>query len=91
MARIWDHYEFKIAGHYLPALINGDHTGLENDETRDLSQWESDAMQSARDSGFTVGHWSHDDCGGDDWGRCAVSGLFAMRETVRLMVYREAE
>lgn len=90
MSRVWDHYEFKIAGDYLPALINGGHTGLENGETRDLNQWERDAMQTARDSGFTVGHWAHDSEAGDDWGICAVSGLFAMRETVLLWVYREA-
>lgn len=27
-----DHYEFNIAGHYLSALVNGDYTGLEDNE-----------------------------------------------------------
>jgi hypothetical protein len=88
MARVWDHYEFKISGHYLPALINGDYSGLEDEEIRELHDWMHGARVCAMDSGFTVGHWSHDECGDDDWGRCEVSGLFAMRETVRLMVYK---
>jgi hypothetical protein len=40
--------------------------------------------------GWNIGHWSDVDGSGEDWGRCEVSGLFAMRCTVRLHIYRGA-
>ena len=89
-ALVWECFEYKVAGVYLPALINGDHTGLENGETRDLNQWERDAMQAARAAGFTVGHWDCDADESDDWGPCAISGLFAMRQPVRLLVWKDS-
>lgn len=32
-----DHYELTLAGHWLPALINGDETGLSDQESADLA------------------------------------------------------
>lgn len=32
-----DYYELTLAGHYLPALINADETGLTDDESADLA------------------------------------------------------
>jgi hypothetical protein len=84
----WDHYEYRIAEHYLSALINGDVSGFEDGEQSQFEQWESQARADAITAGFTVGHWTDVEDSGDDWGRCDVSGLFAMRCTVRLMVYR---
>lgn len=37
MKRLNDHYEMKLAGHWLSALINGDETGLSDDESADLN------------------------------------------------------
>lgn len=84
----WDHYEFKIAGHYLSALINGDFSGMEESEVSDFEAWEQWARENARDAGFCIGHWTCDSEESGDFGRCAVSGLFADRQTVRLMVYK---
>ncbi len=84
----WDHYEYKIAKHYLSALINGDETGLEDDKQTQFEQWESQARADATTAGYTIGHWTDVEDSGEDWGTCAVSGLFAMRCTVRLMVYK---
>jgi len=36
MKRLNDYYEFTLAGHWLPALINGDESGLTDDESADL-------------------------------------------------------
>ncbi len=36
MNRLNDYYEMTLAGHWLPALINGDETGLTDDESADL-------------------------------------------------------
>jgi hypothetical protein len=34
-----DHYTYHLAGHYLPALINGDFTGLSDQEEAELNTW----------------------------------------------------
>lgn len=89
MPKIWDTYDYRIAEHYLPALINDDESGMTVDESRDLAEWSAAAYSDARASGWNVGHWSTVDDSGENWGRCAVSGLYAMRCTVQLCVYRE--
>lgn len=89
MAIQWDHYEFKIAEHYLSALINADTSEMTDEEENEFNAWEGSARESARAAGWTIGHWADVDGSGEDWGRCEVSGLMAMRCTVRLMVYRE--
>lgn len=34
-----DYYDFNIAGHFLPALINCDYSGLTDQETKQLDQF----------------------------------------------------
>ncbi len=34
-----DYYDFAIAGHFLPALINGDYTGLDDNEAKQIDQF----------------------------------------------------
>ena len=36
MQRLNDYYELTLAAHYLPALINADYTGLDDNEAADL-------------------------------------------------------
>ena len=85
----WDHYEYKIASHYLPAMINGDYSGMTSEECSDYRAFEQAAYKDAREAGFTVGHWAHEDGEGGDYGTCAVSNTVADRATVKLMVYKE--
>ena len=85
----WDHYEYKISEHYLLALIIGDETGLEDDEQTQFERWEEQARADARAEGWTIGHWTDVTDSSDDWGQCDVTGLFAMRSTVRLMIYKD--
>ena len=39
MIKIIDHFEIYIGDHFLPALINGDYTGLDEDEIGLLDHW----------------------------------------------------
>lgn len=87
--KTWDRYDAKIASHYPSALINGDYSGLTTEEQAQFDAWQRRMEQTARDAGWTVGHWTSDHEDGDDWGICAVTGLLAMRAEVTLMVYKE--
>ena len=84
----WDSFDYKVADHYLSALINADLSGMDDAEIARCQEWESQSYADARSAGFTVGHWSDVEGSGEDWGTCDVSGLLAMRCTVRLLVYR---
>lgn len=89
-SRVWDSYEYCIAEHYLSALINWDISGMDDAESAEFTHWEQQARSDARAAGWTIGHWADVEGSGEDWGRCAISGLYAMRCTVQLHVYRDA-
>lgn len=80
-----DYYEFTIASHYLPALINADATGLDDEELAELDTFESDALENAIRAGWHHWHWA----GCDDAGlsRCEVSGLLGDCVNVRLVCF----
>jgi hypothetical protein len=88
---IWDQFDYRISDHYLSALFNGDESGIDQSDCKALQAFIDRANDTARAAGFIIGHWSMpgDDESDDDWGRCDVSGLLAMRRTVSLMVYRK--
>ncbi len=71
----FDHYEYRIAAHYLPALINGDYTGMTDAEEREFT----DFLESID---RRVTHWDVTDYG-DNFARCEVTGLHADCATVR--------
>ena len=73
----WDCYEYKIAEHYVFPLVCGDYEGMTESEISQFQTW----LEFEQDG--IVGHWSIGEHDGDDFGRCAVSGLFANRATVR--------
>lgn len=73
-------YTYTIARHYLPALINGDPSGLTDQESADLEQFEAQVIHDDADG--AAGHWSYDDSDADNFKRCAVSGLDADCVTV---------
>ena len=64
----FDQYDYRIAAHYLPALINGDYTGMTDAEKQEFTDW----LES---TDRRITHWED----GEDVGfsRCAVSGLMA--------------
>lgn len=90
MALAWNQYEFKIADHFLSALINDDRSGMDDDEDEQLDDFVDAAYNTAVAAGWRVGHWSCvSEDGDEDYGECDVTGLFARRASVQLMVYRE--
>lgn len=62
--------EYIISKHYLPALINGDSSGLEDGDKIEFSGW----LRSVQDF---AGHWAVDSSEFDSvrFTKCAVSGL----------------
>lgn len=86
---IWDSYDYKVAEHYVPAFINGDDSGLDDQDVQNLLEFEKNAWQAANAAGFTIGHWSAEGDDEGDYGKCDVSGLFADRAELKLMVFKE--
>lgn len=62
-----------IGKHFLPALINGDYTGMEDHEDQ--------ALDAFLERVACKGHWSYAD-EGENFTRCEVSGLYADCVTV---------
>ena len=73
----WDYVEFKIAEHYIFAIEYGDYGGMTKGEISEFKAWLENEQAG------NAGHWSIEDHSSDDFGHCAVSGLFANRATVR--------
>ena len=65
----FDTYTYTISAHFLPALVNGDDSGLSDDESRALLAFELDLPGN--------GHWSADDADSFDFARCDVTGLMS--------------
>lgn len=71
-----DSIEYNIGVHYLSALINGDISGLADEEAAALDDFVYQAQLDAP-AGFEFGHFSPADCEADDFKMCEVSGLMA--------------
>jgi hypothetical protein len=66
---------YTVGSYFLSAMINGDYSGLNDQETRDLNDW----LQ--RNNCYGAGHWSTTD-ETDEYGRCDITGLRGSVETV---------
>jgi len=51
MSMQWDTFDYRIAEHYLSTLINGDQSGMTDDEIAEFDAWEQSARQNARANG----------------------------------------
>jgi hypothetical protein len=88
-----DYFEFNIAGHFLPALINGDDTGLEDDESKLLDQF-ADHWQALKNATWDCVTHHPDLClkhhpdiclsHHPDLNICDITGLLAATHKVRL-------
>ena len=69
-----DVVEYFIAEEFLPALINGDETGLTDDESKNLEALVYFAEKYAEQSGATHWHWS----AGEEYGFTVdeVTGMY---------------
>lgn len=87
---IWDSYEYEVAEGYVSGIMNGDTSGLEDDDEEYLIKFEMNAHNRAVRDGWKVGHWS---CGSEEddrYAECDISGLFALVVPLTLHVYKEA-
>ena len=73
----WDYVEFKIAEHFIFAIEYGDYGDMTKGEISQFQAWLENEQAGI------VGHWSIEEHSSEDYGRCAVTGLFARRATVR--------
>lgn len=72
--------EYTIATYFLPALINGDITYLEDEEHEQLDKW-VDKVRAGR-----VGHWSVPDYEELDFARDDVTGLYGIVTKIDFVV-----
>lgn len=79
---------FNVAICYFPAIINGDYSGLEDDDGRQLEQWLAGLEQAYRDNGPLTFV-----CGGEDtaedFAEDAVTGLRANTEQLQVWGYQD--
>lgn len=65
----WESHDFTVGANFLPALINGDYTGLSDAEEAELDAF----LDDERFTGVS-GHWADTSVGSDDFfGRCDIS------------------
>jgi hypothetical protein len=74
-----DYYEFKIAGHWLPALVNDDFTGLSDAEANLVEDWIYPHLKQLPDMTVAV---LFDE--GRGFAEDEISGLYADCYAVRL-------
>lgn len=72
-----DYFDFNIASHFLPALINGDDSGLDNHES-DLLDHFADAWQGLKNATWNC------NTNYPEINRCDITGLLADTYPVRL-------
>lgn len=49
-----DYFEYRMAGHFVSALINGDFSGLDNDEVNLLDDWHDLTRMNSFSNAFEV-------------------------------------
>ena len=81
---MWDHFQFTISQHYLPAIINDDWTGLSDKEANALSGFLMHAS-TLIPANAKSSHWAVDveDC--TNFARCEVSNLYSDVSDISLM------
>ena len=72
-----DYFEYTIGEEFLLPLVNGDYSGLNDDEIKLYEQWYADTQNNAKSGLFeAIGEESNFDT-------CEVCGLFSETVTVR--------
>jgi len=79
---------YTVAEHYLPYLINGDSSGLEEDskELQELDGWMINTVEAAYDApeGYKFSHFSYDE-NVDEFGIDEVSGQRGRVTTIQAL------
>lgn len=83
MKPVKHYFEYTIAGVFLPPLINGDYSGLEDHEIKLFESWYADTQNNAQSGLFEViGEESNFDT-------CEVCGLFSETVIIRQHFHNE--
>lgn len=77
--------EYTICQHFLPALINGDESGLEQEDVDALAAW-----MAREEFDLRVGHFDTDSDEESSFALCDVTGLRGDTVTLRWVAMREA-
>lgn len=87
---LWIVHKYKAAGTYFSALINGDDSGLEDNEAVELNNFEQGILRQTPE-GFTFSHYDTESTEDDgSFEECDISGLFANCYTL-VALYRKVE
>ena len=73
----FDYYTYQIGGHYLSAIINGDTSGLSDDENQELDLFLNNLP-------VNIGHFDAMDLDNSSFSTCEVSNLYSECYEVRL-------
>jgi hypothetical protein len=84
-----DLFEYTILNHFLSALINGDDSGLSDDEIAQLKVFEGRAVRAAQKEGASHWHWSvQTEC--SNFARCDVCGMLGdVSDVALVMMFKE--
>jgi hypothetical protein len=86
--QIWDHVEFDLNTHFLPALINGDTSGLSEEEDRALDRWQLSALANHVPDNAVTWHFTHD---GDGTYIARDAVQWQMAQCCRVLLYWSTE
>lgn len=77
--------EYDVLAAFIPSIINGDESGLTDDEIGEIDDFMSGAAEFAQSwFGYRSHHWS---TGGDaGFGRCEISSCLGDREVLQLVI-----
>lgn len=71
--------DYTLGAHFLSALVNGDETGLSDEESQQLTDFLTGTHEQRGE-----GHWATTD-DADEFGRCEITGLRGNVERVQWM------
>lgn len=75
--------EYTIGSHFLPALINGDITGLDDEDEELLAAFTFEAV------GFRDGHWSVPEDAEPEFAMCEITGFMSECQTIEYVTIKE--
>jgi hypothetical protein len=81
----WREKTYEIGSHFLPALVNGDYSGLYTAEKGVLDDWIKDEIDSI--GNIKNFNWSADDDYREKFGTCEIVGLKGLVKEVTLNYY----
>jgi hypothetical protein len=80
----WDRYEYTIAQHFLPGLINGDYSGFEGLEEVSLKNFMKEEVKKLPENAISH-HWAVDVEECTKFAKCEITGLYASVSDVALV------